>query len=135
MLAADCANVGLFCKAICCSSSSVIVFCPEAGVCARPGKATRKPQQKQSRNGVTQWSDDTVLNLTFIYFAGAVRLFIFVLHTRHFHLHWLIDLLFSKLHDLVVLGFTQYAYERHHSSHETDPAATHAERVRLVVHL
>src|SRR2546426_3541490 len=105
MLAADCLNVGLSCKAICCSSSSVIVFCSEAGVCARPGKATRnKAQEKQSTNRVTQRSGDTVSVLTSIKFTGVVRLFMFVLHPRHVHLHWPIAfLLFSKLHDLVVL--------------------------------
>src|SRR5713226_2096082 len=104
MLAADCLNVGLFCKAICCSSSSVIVFCSEAGVCARPGKATKnKAQDKQSTNRVTQRSADTVPTLTSINFIGIVRLFMFVLHSRHVHLHWLIAfLLFSKLDDLVV---------------------------------
>src|SRR6266849_3949035 len=114
MLAADCANVGLFCKAICCSSSSVIVFCSEAGVCARPGKAARnKAQEKQSTNRVTQRSGDTVSTLTSINFTGVVRLFIFVLHSRHVHPHWLIAfLLFSELHDLVVLVLRQHADER-----------------------
>src|SRR6266852_9423681 len=93
-LAADCANVGLFCKAICCSSSSVIVFCSEDGVCARPGKATKnKAQEKQSTNRVTQRSGDTVSTLTSINFTGVVRLFMFglhMLHPRHVHLHWFI---------------------------------------------
>src|SRR6267378_6127455 len=124
MLAADCANVGLFSKAICWSSSSVIVFCSEAGVCARPDKVSRnKAQDKQNTNRVTQRSGDTVLLLTSINFAGVVRLFMLVLHPRHIHLHWLIAfLLFSKLHDLVVLVRRQHAYERHHSRHEAAPA-------------
>src|SRR6266481_7879150 len=105
MLAADCANVGLFCKAICWSSSSVIVFCSGAGVCARPGKTTRnKAQEKQSTNRVTQRSGDTVSTLASINLTGLVRLFMFVLHPRHVHLHGLVAfLLFSKVHDLVVL--------------------------------
>src|SRR6266550_9622121 len=117
MLAADCLNVGLFCKAICCNSSSVIVFCSEAGVCAQPGNATRKRAQKKlSTNLVTQRRDDTVLTLTSTNFTGAVRLFMFVLHPGHVHLHWLLAfLLFSKLHDLVVFVWRQYADERHHS--------------------
>src|SRR5712692_4760929 len=137
MLAADCANVGLFCKAICCSSSSVMVFCSEAGVCARPGKATRnKAQEKQSTNLLTQRSGGTVSTLTSINFTGAVRLFMFVLHPRHVHLHWLIAfLLFSKLHDLVVLVLRQHAYERHHSRHEAAPAGTQSEVFRFVDHL
>src|SRR5713226_7840232 len=78
MLAADCANVGLFCKAICCSSSSVIVFCSEAGACALPGKVTRnKAQEKQSTNRVAQRSGDTVPTLTSINFIGIVSLFMF----------------------------------------------------------
>src|SRR2546430_13909065 len=99
MLAADCRNVGLFRKAICCSSSSVIVFCSEAGVCARAGTVTRNnAQKKYSTNRVTQLSSDTVSTLTCINFTGIVRLFMFVLHSRH--VHWLIAfLLFSKLHD------------------------------------
>src|SRR5579859_3985489 len=111
MLAADCANVGFFCKAICCSSSSVIVFCSRTGVWARPGNATRnKAQEKQSANRVTQRSAGTVSILTSINFNGAVRLFMFVLHPRHVHLHWLIAFpLFSKLHDLVVLVGRQHA--------------------------
>src|SRR6202047_4546295 len=137
MLAADCLNVGLFCKAICCSSSSVIVFCSEAGVCARPGKATdNKAQEKHSTNRVTQRSRDTVSTRTSINVTGAVRLFMFVLHSRHVHLHWLIAfLLFSKLHDLVVLVWRQHAYERHHSRHEAAPAGTQAEVFRFVDHL
>src|SRR3981189_462612 len=102
MLAADCANVGLFCRAIFSNSSSVIVFCLEAGVCARPGKAIRnKAQEKQSMNRVTQRSGDIVSTLASVNFTGVVRLFIFVLHPRHVPLHWLIAfLLFPKLHDL-----------------------------------
>src|SRR5260370_7795328 len=97
MLAADCANVGLLCRAICCSSSSVIVFCPEAGVCARPGRATRKPHQRQSRTGVTHRRDNSVLTLTSITFTGVVRLFMFVLHPRLSHLLCLFaSLLFSS---------------------------------------
>src|SRR6266849_5356120 len=105
MLAADCADVGLFCKAISCSSSRVIVFCSEGGVCDRPGKATRKKtQEKRSTNRVTQRSGDTVSTLTSINCTGVVRLFMFVLHPRHIHLHWFIAFLFlSKVHDLVVL--------------------------------
>src|SRR6267143_7218309 len=120
MLAADCANVGLFCKAICCSSSSVIVFCSEAGVCARPGKATRdKAQEKQTTNRVIRRSGVTVSTFTSINFTGVVRLFMFLLHPRHVHLHWLIAFpLFSKFHDLVVLVWRQHAYEGHHSRHE-----------------
>src|SRR6202040_4056948 len=99
MLAADCANVGLFCMAICCSSSSVIVFCSEAVVCARPGKASRnKAQERQRTNWVTQRNGDTVSTFTSINFTGVIRLFMFVPHSRHFHLHRLIAfLLFSKL--------------------------------------
>src|ERR1700730_8467604 len=103
MLAADCLNVGLFCKAICCNSSSVIVFCSEPGVCARPGKATRnRVHEKQSTNRVTQRRGDTVSAFTPINFTGVIRLFMFVLHPRHVHLDWLVAfLLFSKLHDVV----------------------------------
>src|SRR6266478_3210799 len=98
MLAADCLNVGLFCKAICCSSSRAIVFCSEARVCARPGKASRnKTQEKQSTNRVTQRSGDTVSILSSINFTGVISLFMFVLHPRHVHLHWLSAfLLFSQ---------------------------------------
>src|SRR5260370_39377602 len=136
MLAADCANVGLFSKAICCSSSSVIVFCWEVVVCAWPGEATRnKAQEKQSTNRVTQRSGDTLSTLTSINFTGLVSLFMFVLRPRHVHLHWLIAfLLFSKLHDLVVLVLWQHAYERHHSRHETAPAGTKPEVLRFVNH-
>src|SRR6266853_5370584 len=137
MLADDCLNVGLFCKAICCSSSSVIVFLSEAGVCARPGKATKnKADEKQSTNRVTQRSADIISTLTSINFTGVVRLFMFVLHTRHVHLHWLIAFLFfSKLHDLVVLVWREHAYEGHHSRHEAAPAGTEAEVFRFVDHL
>src|ERR1700687_2854167 len=136
MLAADCANVGLFCRAICCSSSSVIVFCSEAGVCAWPGKATRnKAQEKQSTNRITQRSGGIVSTLTSVNFTSVVRLFMFVPHSRHVHLHWFIAfLLFSKLHNLVVLVLRQHAYERHHSRHETAPAGTQAEVFRFVDH-
>src|SRR5712692_7630015 len=136
MLAADCANVGLFCKAICWSSSSVIVFCSEAGACARPGIATRnKAQEKQSTNRVTKRGDDTVSTLTSINFTGVVRLFIFVLHPGHVHLHWLFAfLLFSKLHDLVVLVLRQHAYERHHSRHEAAPSRAEPKVFRFVNH-
>src|ERR1700730_15389436 len=101
MLAADCAKVGLFCKAICCSSSSVIVFFSEAGVCARPGKAsTNKVQEKQSTNRIAQRSGDLVF-FTSVNFTGTVRLFMFVLHSRNVHLHWFFALLlFSKLHNV-----------------------------------
>src|SRR5229473_1484299 len=128
MLAADCANVGLLCKAICCSSSSVIVFCSEAGVCARPGKATKnRAQEKQSANRVTQRSADTVSALTPKNFTCLIKLFMFVLHPWHVHLHWLIAfLLLSKFHDLVVLVWRQHAYERHHSRHETAPSGAQA---------
>src|SRR5581483_12246606 len=128
MLAADCLKVGLFCRAICCSSSSVIAFCSEAGVCARPCKVARnKAQEKQSTNRVLQRSSDTVSILTSISFTGVVMLFMFVLHPRHVHLHWLIAFLFfPKLHDLVVLVLRQHAYERHHSRHEAAPAGTQA---------
>src|SRR5260370_32931119 len=117
MLAADCANVGLFCKAICCSSSSVIVFCSEAGACARPGKATRnKAQEKQSRNRVTKRSGDIILTLNSINFSGIVRLFMFVLHPRRVHLPWVIAfLLFSMLHGVGLLVGSQHAHERHES--------------------
>src|SRR6266851_2927100 len=116
MLAADWANVGLFCKAICCSSSSVIVFCSEGGVCARPGKATKnKAQEKQRTNRVTQRSAGTVSTLTSKNFIGVIKLFMFVLHPRHVHLHWLIAfMLFSKRHDLVVLVWREHAHKRHH---------------------
>src|SRR5258708_32192836 len=126
MLAADCANVGLFSKAICCSSSRVIVFCSEAGACALPGKATRnKAQEKQITNRVAQRSGDTISTLTSINFIGVVRLFMVVLHPRHVHLHWLIAFLFlSKLHDLVVLVLRHNAPERHHSLHESAPTGT-----------
>src|SRR5216684_4271836 len=136
MLAADCANVGLFCKAICWSSSSVIVFCSGAGVCARPCKTTRnKAQEKQSTNRVTKRSDDTVSTLTFINFTGVVRLFIFVLHSRHVHPHWLIAfLLFSELHDLVVLVLRQHADKGHHSRHEAAPSRAEPEVFRFVDH-
>src|SRR5712692_7362455 len=105
MLAADCANVGLFCKAICCSSSSVIVFCSEAGACARAGTIIRNnAQKKHTTNRATQLRPDTVSTLTCLNFTGVVRLFMFVLRSRHVHLHWLIAFLFlSKLHDVVVL--------------------------------
>src|SRR5438445_7613622 len=94
MLAAACLNVGLLCKAICCSSSSVIVFCSEGGVCARPGKATKnKTDEKQSTNRVTQRSADTVSTLTSKNFTGVIKLFMFVLHPRHVHFHWLIAFL------------------------------------------
>src|SRR5216684_2774895 len=103
MFAADCRNVGLFCKAICCSSSSVIVFCSEAGVCARLGKSPRsKAQEMQNTNRVTQRSGVSTLSSTS--FTGAVRLFMFMLHSRHVPLRWLIAfLLLPKLHNLVVL--------------------------------
>src|SRR5260370_26474080 len=137
MLAADCLNVGLFSKAICCSSSSVIVWCSEAGVCARPGKASRNTtQDKHSANRVRQRTTDTVSTRISVNFIGIVRLFMFVLHSRHVHLHWLIAfLLFSKLHDLVVLVLRQHAYERHHSRHKPAPAGTQAEVLRFVDHL
>src|ERR1700694_3061780 len=137
MFATDCAKVGLFCKAICCSSSSVMVFCSEAGVCARPVRTTRnKAQEKQSTNRVTQRSGGTVSTLTSINFTGVVRLFMFVLHPRHVHLHWLIAfLLFSKLHDLVVLDLRQPAYERHHPRHEATPSWAKSEVFRFVDHL
>src|SRR5712691_2037936 len=104
MLAADCANVGLFCKAICCSSSSVIVFCSEAGLCARAGKATsNKDTAQQSANWVAQRSGATVSALTSRDFTGVIKLFMFVLHSGHVHFHRLTAFLFfSKLHDLVV---------------------------------
>src|SRR5713101_7427298 len=132
MLAADCLNVGLFCKAICCSSLSVIVFCSEAGVCARPGKATKnKADEKQSTNRVTQRSVDTISSFTPKTFTSVVKLFMFMLHSWHVHLHRLIAfLLFSKLHDLVVFVWRQHAYERHHSRHESAPAGTQAEVFR-----
>src|SRR5258708_17219048 len=126
MLAADWANVGLFCKAICCSSSSVIVFCSEAGTCGLPGKVTRnKAQEKQSTNRAMQRSDDTVSTLTSINFTGVVRLFMFVIRPRNVHLHWLFAfLLFSNLHDLVVLALWQHTNARTHSTHYTAPART-----------
>src|SRR6266446_2677542 len=132
MLAADCLKVGLFCKAICCNSSSVIVFCSEAGVCARPGKATKnKADEKQNTNLVTQRSVDTVS--TPKNFTSVVKLLMFMLHPWHVHLHRLIAfLLFSKVHDLVVLVWRQHAYERHHSRHESAPAGTQAEVFRFV---
>src|ERR1700680_3831224 len=113
MLAADCANVGLLCKAICWSSSSVMVFCSEAGVCAWAGKAARnQAQEKQSRNRFTQRIGDTISTLTSVKSVSAVRLFMVVLHPRHVHLHRLFAFLrFSKLHDLVVLVWRQHAYE------------------------
>src|ERR1700719_124700 len=100
MLAADWPNVGLFCKAICWSSSSVMVFCSEAGVCAWLGKATiSKALEIRSTNRVTRLSGDTVSLLNSINFSGVVRLFMIVLHPRHVHLHRLFAfLLFSKLH-------------------------------------
>src|SRR6266567_3317865 len=134
MLAADCRNVGLFCKAICCSSSSVIVFFSDTEVCARPAKATRnKTKNMQSANRVTQRSGDTVSALTSRDFTGVIRLFMLVLHSRHIHLHWLIAfLLFSKLHDLVVPVWRQHAHERHHYRHKATPAGTQAEVFRFV---
>src|SRR6202022_4826282 len=124
MLAAACANVGLFCKAICCSSSSVMVFCSGAGVCAWPGDVTiRKAQEKQTTSRATQRSGDTSINVT-----GIVRLFMFVLHARHVHLHRLFAFLFfSKVHNVIVLVWRQHAYERHHSGHEAAPAWTQVE--------
>src|ERR1700732_2013467 len=137
MLAADWANVGLFCKAICWSSSSVMVFCSEAGVCARPCKGTRnKAHEKQSTNRVTQRSGDTVSILTSINLTGVVRLFMFELHSRHVHLHWLTAFLFlSKLHDLVVLIGKQDSYERHHPRHEAAPSRAESEVFRFIDHL
>src|ERR1700730_19074084 len=136
MLAADCAKVGLFCKAICCSSSSVMVFCSEPVVCARLAEVTRnKAQDKQSRGRVIQRSGDTVSTLTSVNFTGTVRLFMVVLHSGQVHLHRLIAfLLFAKLHDLVVLVWRQHAYERHHSRHEATPARTKAEVFRFIDH-
>src|SRR5258708_12310840 len=136
MLAADCANVGLFSKAICCSSSRVIVFCSEAGACALPGKVTRnKAQEKQSTNRAMQRSDDTVSTLTFINFTGIVSLFMFALHPRHVHFHWLVAfLLSSKLHDLVVLVLRQNPNEPHHSPHETPPPSPTADFFRFFHH-
>src|ERR1700676_3343895 len=126
MLAVDFAKVWLFCKAICCSSSSVIVFCSGAGVCAWPGKATiYKAQEKQRTNRVTQRSGDSVPTPTSINFIGVVRLFMFVLHSRHVHIHRFIAfLLSSKLDDMVVPVLRQHAYKRHHSGHEAAPART-----------
>src|SRR6266436_3568505 len=120
MLAADCANVGLLCKAICCSSSSVMVFCSEAGACARPGDGTRNnAQEKHSTNRDTQRSNDTVAALTSITFIRVIKLFMLVLHAGHIHLHRFIAfLLFSQLQDLVVFVLRQHAYERHHSSRD-----------------
>src|SRR5258708_22421302 len=137
MLAADCANVGLFCKAICWSSSSVIVFCSEAGFCARSGKATsNKTAERKSTNRASRRRRDTVSLLTSINLTCVVRLFMFVLHPRHVHLHWLIAfLLFSKLHNLVVFVGRQDADERHHSSHEAAPSGAQAEVFRFVNHL
>src|SRR5258708_36223052 len=134
MLAADCANVGLFSKAICCSSSRVIVFCSEAGACALPGKVTRnKAQEKQSTNRAMQRSDDTVSTLTSINFTGIVSLFMFAPHPRHVHFHWLVAfLLSSKLHDLVVLVLRQNESERHRSRHEPYPAGTNTQAIRIV---
>src|SRR6202011_2590081 len=87
-------------------------------------------------NRVTKRSGETVSTLTSINFKGVVRLFMFVLHSRHVHLHWLVAfLLFSKLHDLAVLVWRQHAYERHHSRHEAAPAGTQAEVFRFVDHL
>src|ERR1700680_4411867 len=124
MLAADCANVGLFCKAICCSSSSVIVFCSEAGVCARLGKATRnKAHEKQSTSRVTQLSGETVSTLTPINFTGVVRFFMFFLHPPHVHLHgFFAFLFFSKLHVWVVFVGGRQGYEGHLPRHEAAPA-------------
>src|SRR3977135_133352 len=103
MLAADCLNVGLFRKAICCSSSSVIVFCSEVGVCARPGKATKnKAQKKQSMNRVTQRRCVTVSTFTSIKLTAVIKLFMFVLHTCHVHC-LVAFLLFSTLHDVGVI--------------------------------
>src|SRR5258708_7613482 len=116
MLAADCLNVGLCCKAICCSSSSVVVFCSEDEVWARPGKAPKnKAHENQSTSRVTQRSGDTVSTFTPINFTGLIRLFMSVLHPRHIHLHyWFIAFLaLSKLHDLVVLVLWQHAYKGH----------------------
>src|SRR5713101_7757984 len=137
MLAVDCLNVGLFCNAICCSSSSVTVFCSGAGVWARPGKATtNKAHEKQSTNRVAQLTAENVSTLTPKNFTGVIKLFMFLLHSRHVHLHWLIAfLLFSKLPNLVVFVWRQHAYERHHSRHETAPAGTQAEVFRFVDHL
>src|SRR5579864_945440 len=131
MLAADCANVGLFCNAICCSSSSVIVFCSGTAVCAWRGTANRnRKQEEQSKDRVTPRSGATASK------TGVVRLFIFVLHPRHVHVHWLIAFpLFSKLHDLVVFVLRQHAYERHHSRHEAAPAGTEAIGFGFVNHL
>src|SRR5439155_13067927 len=137
MLAADCLNVGLCCKAICCSSSSVIAFCSDTEVCARAGKATRnKGTAKQSANRVTHRSGAAVSALTSENFNGVITLFMLVLHSRHIHLHWLIAfLLFSKLHDLVVLVWRQHTDKGHHSRHEAAPAGAQAEVFRFVNHL
>src|SRR4029077_7167108 len=92
--------------------------------------------QRQSRNGVTQRSGDTVLTFASIPVTGVVGLFMFVLHPRHIYLHSYIAFLFrSKLHDLVVLVLRQHAYERHHSRHETAPARTQAEVFWFIDHL
>src|ERR1700756_3099899 len=111
MLAADCANVGLFCNALCCSSSSVIVFCSGTAVCAWPGASNRnRKQEKQSTDRVTPRSCATASK------TGLVRLFMLMLHPRHVHVHWLIAFpLFSKLLDLVVPVLRQHSYKRHHS--------------------
>src|SRR5689334_18620359 len=108
MLAADCANVGLCSKAICCSSSSVSIFCSETAVCVRPGKADRnRKQERQSTDRVTPRSCGTASTCNSL--TGVVRLFMFVLHPRHVHIHWLIAFpLFSKLHDLVVFVLRQH---------------------------
>src|ERR1700692_3880963 len=113
MLAADCRNVGLFCKAICCSSSSVIVFFSDTDGCALAGRAIRNNHTtKQNAKRVAQRSCDAVSALTSRKLTGVIRLFMLVLHSRHIHLHWLIAfLLFSKLHDLVVLVWRQHPDE------------------------
>src|SRR5260370_3896694 len=136
MLAADCRNVGLVCKAICCSSSSVIRFWSGGGVWDRPGKATKnKAQEKETTKRITRRSADTVSTLTRKNFTGIIKLFMVVLHPRHIHLHWFIAfLLFSKLHDLVVLVWRQNAHECHHSRHEAAPAGTPAKVCRLAYH-
>src|SRR3982074_1066097 len=93
MLAADCANVGLFCKAICCSSSRVMVFCSEAGVCAWPGIATaNKIKEKQNASRRVEKVGESFCTD----FSAVVGLFIFVLHARHVHLHWLIAFLLFR---------------------------------------
>src|ERR1700722_7588647 len=115
MFAPACLNVGLFCSAICCNSSSVIVFCSEADVCAGLNIATtNRTQERQSTNRVVQHSGDSASTCTSI--IGVVRLFMFVLHPWHLHVHWLIAFpLLSQLHDLVVLVLRQHAHECHHS--------------------